>query len=73
MFTKSQLQRMRAMDLARLAGEWGIPEHRVWKLRGGPVRKEILIAYILERAGEKPAHLRGRGMGRGIYGWTCTR
>ena len=56
--TRSQLIRMKAMDLAKLADEMGgFAERQIWKPRGGPVRKELLIDLLLERQNRtEPKH-----------------
>lgn len=48
--TKSQMQKMKAMDLAHYACyELGLPERICFKLKGGPVDKTLLIESILEK------------------------
>ncbi len=43
------LQRMSSKELANMASDLGVAEHRVYKLHGGPVKKELLISHIKDR------------------------
>lgn len=46
--SKSKLQRMKVEDLVSLANELNLTEKAIYEFRGGPVRKEKLIANIFE-------------------------